>query len=292
MNENKIFQTPRASRSKRLTIGAASVLAAGALLGAGVQGATASPLTDAPDHTAGSNASTSASSTSDASTNDGAFLSSIQKELRGDVSRGQDLNEKAQKVAATLVDHAELFATLPANLQADLTTLTDASAADRTAAVETIRTTALAGGYGEQATQIATAVQDDPKHPLAAALHSVLGDDSAVAETGSHSAAKLALRVVDNPALLAKLPADLQSALTELKNTPAAEQDAAAQAIVADAANGAYGDDIQKFAERLQARTGGDSHAHTAGSDAGADASTNTGSGTDAHAGAHAKAGN
>lgn len=296
MNENKIFQAPRASRSKRLTIGAASVLAAGALLGAGVQGAAAAPLTAAPEHTASADASAESASGV-------AFLATVQKELRGDLARGQDLNDKAQRVAATLVDHAELYASLPANLQADLTTLKDASETDRAAAVETIRTTALAGGYGEQVTQIVTAVQKDPKHPLAAALHVVLGDDAGPGATAAPSVTKLALGVVDNPGLFSKLPADLQSALTELKNTPESEQDAAAQVILKAAVDGDYGSDVQKIAERIQARGGTHAGAHSratgsahadahAGMTADADAEADAGADADAGApaGAHAKA--
>ncbi len=283
MNENKIFQSPRAARSKRLTIGAASVLAAGALLGAGVQGASAAPITPTPEHTA-------SSSTSAESTSGDAFLASVQKELRGDLTHGHDVNEKAQKVAATLVDHAELFASLPANLQTDLTTLKDASAADRAAAVQTIQTTALDGGYGEQIAQVATAVQNDPKHPLAAALHSALGEDTAAGTDAAPSATKLALGVADNPALFQRLPTELQSALTDLKNAPAGEQDAAAQAIEKAALNGAYGKDIQKIVEHIQA--GAESHSPSQGTgEAGADAHTGTESGS-ADTGVHAKAGN
>jgi len=281
MNENKIFQSPRASRSKRLTIGAASVLAAGALLGAGVQGASAAPLTPTPEHTASSSASAE-------STSGDAFLASVQKELRGALSHGHDVNEKAQKVAATLVDHAELFASLPANLQADLTTLKDASAADRAAAVQTIQTTALDGGYGDQIAQVATAVQNDPKHPLAAALHSALGEETATGTDAAPAVTKLALGLADNPALFQKLPVELQSALTDLKNAPAAEQDAAAQAIEKAALNGDYGKDIQKIVERIQA--GAESHSQGKG-EAGADAHTDSESGS-ADTGVHAKAGN
>ncbi|TFD74475.1 hypothetical protein [Cryobacterium fucosi] len=291
MNENKIFQAPRASRSKRLTVGAASVLAAAALLGAGVQGASAAPLTATPEHTAGAGASASASASAEPASA-GAVLSSIQKELRGDLSNGQDTNVKAQKVAATLVDHAELFASLPANLQADLTALKDASAADRAAAVQTIRNTALDGGYGEQIATVATAVQNDPTHPLAAALHGALGADTAAGADATPSVTKLALGVVDNPALFSKLPADLQSALTELKNAPAAEQDAAALVIQKAALNGDYGHDIRKVVKHILA--GAESHSNAkAGADAGADTHADTESGgADTDAGADAKAGN
>lgn len=283
MNENKTFQAPRASRSKRLAIGAASVLAAGALLGAGVQGASAVPLPPTPEHTTGSSASAE-------STSGGGFLGSIQKELRGDLAHGQNASEKAQKVAATLADHPELFANLPANLKADLTSLKGASAADRAAAAQTIQTTALAGGYGEQITKVAAAVRNDPTHPLAAAQQSALGDDAAPGTDSAPSVSKLALDVVDNPALFSKLPANLQSALTELKNTPAAEQDAAAEVIHTAAVNGDYGLEIQKLAMRIQA--GAQSHAPAkGGAEVGADTHADSESGS-ADTGAHARAGN
>jgi hypothetical protein len=284
MNENKIFRASAPSRTKRMVVGAASVLAAGALLGVGAQGATAAPLSATPGHTTSSSASASASPNA---TSGDAFLSSLKKELRADLAHGHDQGEKAQNVAKTIAGHSELFSSLPANLQADLTTLKDASADDRDAAMKTIETTALAGGYGEEFQKVATAVRENPKHPLGAVLHSLLGnnlggDHGKGAESGP-SVTKLALTLVDNPALFSKLPADLQTALTDLKNTPAAEQDAAAQVIETAALNGDYGQQIQQIAEKIQARTG--THA-TSSAGAGGDAGTD-----DAHVGGHAKAG-
>ena len=176
MNKHTIFPATAPSRTKRVAIGAASVLTAGALLGVGAQGATAAPLSSV--NTTSSNFSAGASGDAGATSN-GEFLASLSAELRADLSHGQSGNVKAQKVATTLSEHAELFDTLPANLQDDLTTLTDASgAADRAAAVDTVRTTALAGGYGEEITKIAEAVRDNPEHPLAAAVRAALSADS------------------------------------------------------------------------------------------------------------------
>ena len=316
MNKHTIFPATATSRTKRVALGAASVLTAGALLGVGAQGATAAPLSAEPT----SSTSTSSSTSGDAE--HGAFLASLAKELRGDLAHGQSGNVKAQKVATTLTEHAELFETLPANLQDDLTTLRDASgAADRTAAVDTLRSTALAGGYGEDVTKVAEAVRDNPEHPLAAAIQAALGSDLATgsgaaaagaAETGAASGAEpstaqepgteqepapeqkpasdagssvteLALKLADNPALLEKLPADLQADLAELKNAPAEEQAAAAQTLEAAALNGDYGTAVQNMAERVQA--------HTAGQ-ADADAETGAGADADAGAGADVNAGN
>jgi len=260
VTQNKNSSATATSRKKRLTIGAASVIAAGALLGTGLQGATASPLGGTVEPGTPSTPSASAPATPGAS-----FFGSVAHELRGDLSDGQDLGEKAQKVATTITDHPELFASLPTNLQADLTTLAHASAGDRTAAAGSIATSALAGGYGEQAQALAVAIQADPEHPLRAAVHAALegstdpssvdpsdggGSATDAAETGP-AVVKLALSLVDNPALFDKLPTELQSALTALQALPAEQQDAAAQQIAADAGTGTYGPEIQKIAEHL-----------------------------------------
>ena len=267
LNKHTISPASATSRTKRVAFGAASVLTAGALLGVGAQGATAAPLSAAP--TSGSGSTTSTSGEAGAASN-GVFLASLAKELRADLSHGQSGNVKAQKVATTLSEHTELFATLPTNLQDDLTTLKEASgAADRAAAVETVRTTALAGGYGEEITRIAEAVRDNPEHPLAAAVRAALGSDLGTAsgtasgtdqapgaDAGS-SVTELALKLADNPALLEKLPANLQADLADVKNAPADEQEAAATAIATAAVDGEYGSVVQKIALNFQAEAAG-----------------------------------
>ena len=317
MNKHTIFPATATSRTKRVALGAASVLTAGALLGVGAQGATAAPLS-AEDT---SSTSSSAGTSGDAGQSNGVFLESLASEVRADLSHGQSGNVKAQKVATTLSEHAELFETLPANLQDDLTTLKDASsAADRTAAVDTVRSTALAGGYGEDVTKVAEAVRDNPEHPLAAAIQAALGSDlvtgsgaaaagapktdvssgaepstgqepateqEPAADAGS-SVTELALKLADNPALLEKLPAELQADLAELKSAPAEEQDAAAQKLEAAALNGDYGTAAQNIAERVQAHTAAQADADAvtgAGADADADADADAGSGADVNAG-------
>ncbi|HSP76853.1 MAG TPA: hypothetical protein VLO31_11655, partial [Cryobacterium sp.] len=120
MNKHTISPASAPSRTKRVAFGAVSVLTAGALLGVGAQGATAAPLP------AENTASTSTSASTSGDAEHGVFLASLAQELRGDLAHGQSGNVKAQKVATTLTEHAELFDTLPANLQDDLTTLKDA----------------------------------------------------------------------------------------------------------------------------------------------------------------------
>ncbi|HZK60419.1 MAG TPA: hypothetical protein VFC59_11260 [Cryobacterium sp.] len=279
MNKNQTSTASTAFRKKRLAVGAVSVLAAGALLGLGVQGATAAPL----------NPTSSSTATTDAIPGfSGTFLASLTGELRADLAQGHDVGEKAQNIAETIAGHAALFASLPANLQADLTTLKDASAADRTAAAQTIETTALAGGYGEQIKKLATEIQKHPEHPLAGLLPGTHPGHNghhakAQAQDAGQAVVKMALRLVDIPAVFSQLPAQLQSDLTDLKNAPAAEQAADAKTIETAALNGDYGQVIQAIAERLVA--GADAKA---GAHAKAGADTDAGSGTDADAGADA----
>jgi hypothetical protein len=272
MNKNQTSTASTAFRKKRLAVGAVSVLAAGALLGLGVQGATAAPLNPTP--------TSSSTATTDAIPGfSGTFLASLAGELHADLAQGHDVGEKAQNIAETIAGHAELFASLPANLQADLTTLKDASAADRTAAAQTIETTALAGGYGDQIKKLATEIQKHPEHPLAGLLpgthHGHHGHHAkAQAQDAGQAVVKMALRLVDIPAVFSQLPAQLQSDLTDLKNAPAAEQAADAKTIETAALNGDYGQAIQAIAERLLA--GADAKA-------GADTDAGTGTGTDAN---------
>lgn len=136
------------SRKKRLAIGAVSVLTAGALFGLGAQGASAAPLAA----TGGSASATSGTHSNDnpVPPGDHALVSSMKKQIRADLSEGNDPGEKAQNVATTISENPAVLATLPPNLQADLASLKAASVADRTAVAENIKIIALSGGYGEQ----------------------------------------------------------------------------------------------------------------------------------------------
>ena len=244
-HQNKISPESAAFRKKRLAIGAASVLTAGALLGVGAQGAAASPL-------AASGETESSSSSSVHSTSDGRILASLKKDLRIDLSEGQDAGEKAQNVAETLAGHPVLFETLPAQLQTDLTALKDASAADRTAIAETISTTAAEGGYGEKVQKLALKIQEDPAHPLAG-LRAAIQGDLPQAREAARSLEEIATTLLDTPALFEKLPAELQTDLTAVKDASDADRAAALQEVESSALNGDYGQTVQTIAERMLA---------------------------------------
>ena len=244
-HQNKISPESAAFRRKRLAIGAASVLTAGALLGVGAQGATAAPLNASADSESSSSSSVHAGS-------DGRILASLKKELRVDLSEGQDAGEKAQNVAETLAGHPVLFESLPAQLQTDLTTLKDASAADRTAIAETITTTAAEGGYGEKVQKLALRIQEDPTHPLAG-LRAAIQGDLPQAHEEARSLEKIATTLLDTPALFEKLPAELQTDLTAVKDASEADRAAALQEVRSSALNGEYGQTVQTIAERMLA---------------------------------------
>ncbi|MDH6238141.1 hypothetical protein [Cryobacterium sp. CG_9.6] len=245
----KAFNTPL---KKKLFGGAITVMTAGSLLGLGAVGAQASLIdqtTDTPTTTSAS-AEGSASSTDD-------VIAAVQKELRADIRSGGSIGEKAQNVSITLESHAELFASLPANLQADLTELNAASDTEREALATQVGATALDGGYGAEAQKVAMAVQQDPKHPLAAAVNALLSTDAGQADEGRGSKAEATAETVtsaliDNPALFANLPTALQNDLIALQDSLAADRAAAADAIEANALSGEYGAEIQKIAEHLQ----------------------------------------
>jgi len=249
-------------------------MTAGSLLGLGAVGAQAAPLDQVTD-TSGTSTKTSASAEGTAGSTDD-VIAAVKQQLRADIREGGSIGEKAQNVSTTLESHAELFASLPANLQADLTELNAASDAERDALAAQIGTTALDGGYGADAQKIATAVQDNPKHPLAAAVHALVSPDAGQAEEGRGGKAQATAETVtsallNNPDLFANLPTELQNDLTALTDTPAAERSAAADSIEAKGLAGEYGAEIQKIAEHLQANVDSGAHTHA---DADADADT------------------
>lgn len=279
------FNTPL---KKKIFGGAVTVMTAGSLLGLGAVGAQAAPLDHVTDGSNGASASTSTSSDGQASTTDD-VIAAVKKQLRGDITQGGSVGEKAQNVSKTVAGQSALFESLPANLQADLTSLNAASGAERDALAAQIGSTALDGGYGADAQKIATAVQADPKHPFAAALHALVGQAGKHSDkAGDHAdraAEKTSQRVtealIENPELFANLPANLQADLTALKDTPVADRAAAADEIEAKALAGEYGAEIQKIAGHIQAdddvKAGGDSNADghaTADADVKADAGT------------------
>lgn len=200
----------------------------------------------------------------------------------------------AQSVSVTLASHSEIFAGLPANLQADLTDLNAASDAERDTLVAQIGTTALDGGYGADAQKVATAVQDNPKHPLAAAVRALVSAEADQVDEGRGAKAEATAETVtsallNNPELFASLPTALQDDLTALKDSPAADRAADADAIEAKGLAGDYGTEIQKIAEHLQANDSGHADGH-AEADADAAANTDVGSGAHTHVEATADA--
>ncbi|TDW29802.1 hypothetical protein [Cryobacterium psychrophilum] len=246
----KAFNTPL---KKKLFGGAVTVMTAGSLLGLGAVGAQAVPADEATD----ASTKTSASAEGSASNTDD-VIAAVKHQLRADIRSGDSVGEKAQNVSITLESHAELFASLPANLQADLTELNAASDDERDALAAQIGTTALDGGYGEEAQKVATAVQDNPKHPLAAAMRALVSLDAGEAEEGrggraEATAERITGALLSNPGLFANLPTELQNDLTALKDAPAGDRSAAADAIEANGLAGEYGAEIQKIAEHLQA---------------------------------------
>jgi len=62
-------------------------------------------------------------------------------------------------VASAVTGDSQLAAKLPDALRTDLSQLASAPAADRTADVQRIATTALSGGYGAQVQQVADQVE-------------------------------------------------------------------------------------------------------------------------------------
>ncbi|MCU1524833.1 MAG: hypothetical protein JWO18_1727 [Microbacteriaceae bacterium] len=248
MNDNqvpKVFTTPL---KKRIAVGAASVLTAGALLGAGVAGASASPLGATSD----SSTSPSGSSTHQAGSDSrSAFGASLEKQIRAAFFQGTVAGAKAQKLAAEAVGQTALFATLPSALQADLTALKNASPTGRDAAAQKVTTTALDGGYGAEVKRIATGLSNGTKHPLIGVLRDELRADLSAGQDAGQSAGKIATTLLDDTALFAVLPANLQADLTALKNAPAAVQTVDALKAESTALAGGYGQQIQKIAEQL-----------------------------------------
>ncbi|KGJ72787.1 hypothetical protein GY21_13040 [Cryobacterium roopkundense] len=276
---SKAFNTPL---KKKIFGGAVTVITAGSLLGLGAVGAQASPLDQVTDTTSGTSATSSTSADGKASTTDD-VIAAVKQQLRADLSQGGSMSEKAQNVSQTVAGQSALFASLPANLQADLTSLNAASGPERDALAAQIGTTALDGGYGEEAQKVATAVQDDPKHPLAAALRALVGQtgehSDKVGEHADRSAEKTSQRVtealIEHPELFANLPTNLQDDLTALKDAPEADRAVDADAIEAKALAGEYGAEIQKIAGHIQADDD-----VTAGGEVSADTDVKTDAGT------------
>lgn len=227
----------------RIGVGAAALLAAGAMAAAGVGAASASPSTTAPV----SAASPSHAATGGANAAKGA--GGLQAFLSLDADSPQAAGDRAAKAAAALVKHPQLFAKLPAAVQADVTTLKDAAPADRVKDAYKIKTTALSGGYGAEIQKRAEALEK-----TATGLAGLRQELRTAFSSGNPGAGlqQVADQLISHPKVFAKLPANLQADLTALKNAAPADLDAQANKIKDTALNGGYGAKVQKMAEALQ----------------------------------------
>ncbi len=240
INNQKIAQALGTPLRKHLVIGATSVVAAGALLGVGVAGASAATVQPTPVST----------HSSSAVHGPGRVVSLIQQ-LRADLFQGQIDGSRAQALAGRIIDNKTIFSALPTKLQSDLTAVKGASPADATAKAEQIKSTALAGGYGAQLQKLATDLQSSAAFPITKKLMDEIRTDLAADATSGATGAGIASTLSDHPRLLAKLPANLQSDLTALKNAPASADAARVLGIEKAAAAGSYGQQVQTLAQQL-----------------------------------------
>jgi hypothetical protein len=296
---------------KRVAVGAVTAMAAGSLLGFGAVGANAAPL-DSPTDSESTTTTNSSTLTEAEQAEATAALAALTEQLQGQLADATGTNattgagstddDAAQIVTDAIAEHPDLFQSLPVNLQTDLVALGEANS-DQEIAADTIETTALSGGYGEQIQTLAEAIQQDPEHPLAAVLQSLAASDAVVGdvaadeltagentagentagqntagekgERGNHDRGlnpeKIAIALAENPALFDKLPLDLQTDLTELQTTPEADRAAGADAIKTTALEGGYGEQIRAIAERV-VQNFADADADAAQTEAGAEA--------------------
>ncbi|MEO7018142.1 MAG: hypothetical protein ABI130_03170 [Leifsonia sp.] len=196
------------SLPKRFALGAASVVAATALVGIGAQGAFAA----SPDGGTSGSGSATATTTATASPQGAHASGSTDWSLSGHLD-----GAKAQDLAKKLTADPALFSLLPATLQSDLTALSNATVADRTADAQKIVSTALSGGYGSTVQGIATKLTSDHDH--------------------DH---------------LGSLPRSVQHDLTSLTKAPQDEQGPDLQKLATKALGGGYGSSVQKLAEQIQ----------------------------------------
>lgn len=155
--------TPDALRtpSARLWRVRAGAAAAGAvLIGGAVLGATsASAASQSPSPSAGASTAAAAAPGNGKQAAARPFARALRTELRVDIQAKDGFGDKAHEVAYILIHHADAFAKLPANLQADLKTLEAAAASDRDGDAAKIKDTALNGGYGDKIQKAAKAIE-------------------------------------------------------------------------------------------------------------------------------------
>ncbi|MHC6594255.1 hypothetical protein [Arthrobacter sp. C152] len=230
------------SMKTRIGVGAAAIVAAGAMAVVGVNVASASPGSTPASTMAPSPAATDGAKA-------GHRFGGLQAFLRLNADSPQAAGDRAAEAATALVNHPQLFAKLPAALQADVTTLKDAAPADRVKDAYKIKTTALSGGYGAEIQKRAEAAEKTATGlaGLRQELRKAFSSDNPGA-----GLQKVADQLIGHPKLFAKLPANLQADLTALKNAAPADLDAQANKIKDTALNGGYGARVQKMAEGLE----------------------------------------
>lgn len=228
---------------KRVSIGAASVLATSALLGLGAQAAFADTPNTAPSGTASASTSAGSASSADASQ---PSLGGIQAEVHA-MLRGHVNGAHAQKLATSLANDDTAFSLLPSKLQSDVMTLKKASPADRTADAKKIATTALYGGYGTLIEKVAKEIRSargDSRHSI---VREVVRDLK-LGGSADRQAARIAQTVTQHKDLASALPAGLTSDLSTLADAPATERVADLQKIETTALAGGYGPQVQNVA--------------------------------------------
>ena len=168
------FNTPA---KKRLAVGAATVITVGTLFGVGITGASAATSSPAGPSTTSTSSTHSDTTHSDTTHSGPAFgARSIVHQVREAFFADKIDGVKAQKLATAATGQAMVFSRLPTTLQTDLTSLKNASAAERDAAAQKISTTSLGGGYGPEFTTIATDLKSGAKLPLGEIIRDALSD--------------------------------------------------------------------------------------------------------------------
>jgi hypothetical protein len=181
---------------------------------------------------------------------------SLIEQLRTDLFQGQISGSRAQALATRILDNPALVSALPANLQSDLTALKIAPTADAARQAQHIKSTALAGGYGAQLQKLANDLQVSATYPISKKLIGEIRTDISASTTMGAAGAGIAATVSEHPRFFAKLPAQLQSDVTALKNAPAADTTARVLGIEGAAAAGSYGQQIQTLAQHLVSLSG------------------------------------
>lgn len=188
MTHDTIGKTSNTPMKKRIAVGAAAVLTAGALLGVGVAGASADTL-PAPTATATAAHAQAHMHANAHGERAHSGIDSIARQIRSAFFQNKVDGVAAQKFAALAIGQTELFSKLPAALQADLTTLKNASSTERDADAQKIATTALDGGYGAKIQRMATALKSGVKHSTSEVTRDSARTDSTSTDSTSSNKA-------------------------------------------------------------------------------------------------------